>query len=558
MLQLEDLARQVVRSGQDAKWNQLNTVLDHPLMIDAHGNRRKLVVFSEFKDTLSYLSRRVRNRLGRDEAVVEIHGSVKREERRKIVHAFMNDPEILVLIANDAAGEGVNLQRAHLMVNYDLPWNPNRLEQRFGRIHRIGQQEVCHLWNLVAKDTREGEVYVRLLEKLEVERQALGGKVYDVLGRLFEQKALRELLMEAIRYGSDPEVKARLNQVVDGAVDRKRLEVLLEQRMLVRNAMDTSRVRAIKEDVERAHARRLQPHFIQAFFLDAFPRLGGRIHRRETGRFEITHVPASVRERDRHIGQGAPVLKRYERVCFDKDMVDQTPRAELICPGSALLDATIDLILERHGEVMKRGAVLVDDDDPGLTPRLLFYLEHAVQDGQRLRLGDFLTISKRLQFVEVGPDGVYRNAGSAPYLDYRPATATEQLLIEPDLYAAWLQQDWDHEVMHYAIAHVVPGHVEEVKAQRLAHIDKVERQVKARLTREITYWDRRAQDLKERERAGKPTRLPARVAEDRADKLTERLQHRQDDLQKERHIMPGSPQVRGGALVIPRGLLEQR
>ena len=127
---------------------------------------------------------------------------------------------MLVLVANDAAGEGVNLQRAHLMVNYDLPWNPNRLEQRFGRIHRIGQEEVCHLWSLVAKDTREGEVYHRLLEKLEAERKALGGKVFDVLGLLFEKKPLRELLMEAIRYGSDPEVRARLHREVDDAVDR--------------------------------------------------------------------------------------------------------------------------------------------------------------------------------------------------------------------------------------------------------------------------------------------------------------------------------------------------
>jgi len=120
---LEDLARDVVRSGQDAKWNQLNSILDDPLMTDENGHRRKLVVFSEFRDTLAYLSRRVRNRLGRDEAVVEIHGSVTREERRRVVHSFMNDPEVLVLIANDAAGEGVNLQRALGARRFRTPWS---------------------------------------------------------------------------------------------------------------------------------------------------------------------------------------------------------------------------------------------------------------------------------------------------------------------------------------------------------------------------------------------------------------------------------------------------
>ena len=554
---LEDLARGVVRSGQDAKWNQLNTILDDPLMTDENGHRRKLVVFSEFKDTLAYLGKRIRNRLGRDEAVVEIHGSVTREERRRVVHSFMNDPEVVVLIANDAAGEGVNLQRAHLMINYDLPWNPNRLEQRFGRIHRIGQREVCHLWNLIAKDTREGDVYVRLLQKLEVEREALGGKVYDVLGQLFEQKALRDLLMDAVRYGSDPETKARLEQAVDGAVNHEQLQQILAERALVNDSMDTSRIEAIREDMERAFARRLQPHYIQAFFLDAFPRLGGKIHRRETGRWEISHVPQAVRERDRHIGMGAPVLKRYERVCFEKDRVDEQPRAELVCPGSPLLESTIDLILERHGELMKRGSVLVDDNDPSETPRLLFYLEHGIQDGRVTRRGEPLTISRRMQFLEVSADGEYRQVGAAPYLDYRPTTASDDALLTPQLDAEWLKRDWEQDVLAFAAANVIPAHLEEVRSARIKQVEKVEREVKARLVREVNYWDRRAQDLKARERSGRDSRLSASVAQERAESLADRLKSRMAELEKERHIIPGAPQIKGGALVIPRGLLER-
>ncbi len=555
---LEELARNVVRSGEDAKWNQLDSILDDPLMVDEHGNRRKLVIFTEFKDTLEYVARRIRNRLGRDEPVVVIHGGVTRDERRKVVHSFMNDPTVQVLVANDAAGEGVNLQRAHLMVNYDLPWNPNRLEQRFGRIHRIGQREVCHLWNLVAKDTREGMVYTRLLAKLEAEREALGGKVFDVLGQLFEQTALRNLLMDAIRYGQDPEVQARLDQAVDGAVDHGRLMALLEGRALAHNKMDTSRIQAMREEMERAHARRLQPHYVQALFLDAFERLGGRIHRREPGRWEITHVPAAIRQRDRHIGMGAPVLKRYERVCFDKKHVDATPRAELICPGSPLLDSVLDLVLERHGDVLKRGAVLIDDQDPSDRARLLFTLEHAIQDGRRTRTGQLQVISKRLQFVSVDEGGEWRGIGAAPYLDLRPASEDELAVLSPDLDAAWLRRQWGQEAMGYAIRHLVPAHQQEIKTTRLEQIDKVEQQVKARLTKEIAYWDRRAQDLREKESAGKRTRLPAKVAAGRADELSDRLRQRLDELDKERRIMPAPPVVRGGCLVIPAGLLAKR
>ncbi|RMH20847.1 MAG: DUF2075 domain-containing protein, partial [Acidobacteria bacterium] len=371
--QLEAQARGVRRSGADAKWQELNSILDDPRMVDEHGHRRKLIIFTEFRDTLSYLAGRVRTRLGRHEAVVEIHGGVQRQARRAVVEAFMNDPEVEVLIANDAAGEGVNLQRAHLMVNYDLPWNPNRLEQRFGRIHRIGQQEVCHLWNLVARDTREGDVYSRLLTKLEVERESLGGKVFDVLGQLFEEHPLRHLLMDAIRYGEQPEVRARLERAIDEAVNPHHLRQLLERRALVQDAMDLRQVQAIRADMERAHARRLQPHFIQAFFLEAFRHLGGRLHRREEGRFEISHVPAVIRQRDRLLARGTPVAARYERVCFEKERVDAQPRAYLVCPGSPLLDATIDVVLERHRELLRRGAVLVDERDPGEGPRLLFY-----------------------------------------------------------------------------------------------------------------------------------------------------------------------------------------
>src|SRR5207244_411681 len=135
--------------------------------------------------------------------------------RMKAQEAFRHDPEVRVLVATDAAGEGINLQRAHLMVNYDLPWNPNRIEQRFGRIHRIGQTEVCHMWNLVAVETREGEVYKTLLEKLEKQRESLGGQVFDVLGQVFTEQSLRDLLIRAVRYGEQPDVRARLTQVVE-------------------------------------------------------------------------------------------------------------------------------------------------------------------------------------------------------------------------------------------------------------------------------------------------------------------------------------------------------
>lgn len=218
---LEKMANDVRVSGVDRKWDELSSLLqDNQAMYGEDNQREKLIIFTEHKDTLNYLAGKIRALLGDDEAVVTIHGGMLRDERRKTEQLFKQDVGVRILIATDAAGEGINLQRAHLMINYDLPWNPNRLEQRFGRIHRIGQTEVCHLWNLVANETREGYVFQRLFLKLEEERQALGGKVFDILGKVsFDNKSLRDLLIEAVRYGNDPEVRARLNRVVDKSLD---------------------------------------------------------------------------------------------------------------------------------------------------------------------------------------------------------------------------------------------------------------------------------------------------------------------------------------------------
>jgi hypothetical protein len=555
---LEAQARELRRSGQDRKWTELDAILDHPLMTDTAGNRRKLIVFTEPRDTLAYLADKIRTRLGRHEAVVEIHGGIGREDRRKAVEAFTHDKRVLVMVANDAAGEGINLQRAHLMVNYDLPWNPNRLEQRFGRIHRIGQTEVCHLWNLVAKNTREGEVYARLLEKLEAARHALGGRVYDVLGRLFQGMELRDLLVEAIRYGEQPEVKARLFEKLDAAVDQQRLLDLLAERALVRDHLTVAQVAEIRDAMERAEARRLQPHYVESFFLEAFRHLGGQMHRRESGRWEITRVPGAIRERDRQIGRMEPVWERYERVCFEKDRADGPPVAAYLCPGHPLLDATLDLVLERHRDLMKRGAVLVDDADDGEDIRALFYLEHAVQDGRIGRGGHQLVVSQRLQFVEIDGSGAVRDGGAAPYLDYRPIRPEERATAADRLAAGWLTQNLESRVMAHAVTRLVPGHVEEVRARRLPEIAKVEAEVQARLKREIIYWDNRAEDLRAQERAGRPAgRLNAGQAAARAQDLADRLERRLAELARERDITALPPVVLGGALVVPAGLLRQ-
>ena len=581
---LEAVAQGVRRAGRDTKWRELasllGTIFTATGPVDRVGEveppyggreisrptpspHQKLVLFTEHRDTLRYLRERITTRLGREGSIVVIHGGIGREERLAAQEAFRHDPQVQVLLATDAAGEGINLQRSHLMVNYDLPWNPNRLEQRFGRIHRIGQTEVCHLWNLVADDTREGDVYRRLLEKLEQARQALGGQVFDVLGKLeFEGRPLRDLLLRAIRYGERPEVRARLDTAVDQALDRAALQDLLEERQLVHDAMDATRVHRVREEMERAEARRLQPHYIESFFREAFRRLGGAARQREARRYAVTHVPAPIRSRDRATGVGEPVLPRYERIVFEKPLVAPPgePPAAFVCPGHPLLDAVIDLTLERHRDLPKRGAILVDEGDGGAAPRVLFSIEHALQDSSIARSGERRVISKRVLYVEIDAEGVSRHLHYAPYLDYRPLAeddpTVEAIIAREE--CAWISRDLEQTAQAYAVAHVVPDHVKEIRDARLALIGKTESAVKDRLIKEISYWDHRAEQLKLDESVGKiGARLNSGEARRRADALQLRLRRRLESLKREAQVSPRPPVVLGGLLVVPRGLVDR-
>jgi len=557
---LEKLADETRQSGEDRKWRELSNLLQDKSagMYDAEGLREKLIIFTEHKDTLNYLVDKIGRLLGNHGAVVSIYGGTTRDQRRKIEEEFKHNPEVKILVATDAAGEGVNLQRAHLMINYDLPWNPNRLEQRFGRIHRIGQKEVCHLWNLVANETREGDVFQRLFDKIERERQALGGKVFDVLGKLtFDEKQLRDLIVEAIRYNNSEEARSRMEETMDATFDREKLLLLLRQNALTDDVADASRIMEVREEMERAEARKLQPYFIESFFRNAFEILGGHMVKREQGRFAVLKTPFEIRNR----GTREPIASKYERVCFDKKYCDVPgkPKAQLIAPGFALLDATSDLIRERYSNVLKQGTIFVDETDFGQTARLLFYVETAVQDGVSTENGTQRVISRNVSFIELQENGAAVDAGAAPYLDYRPLREEEKEPARAFLETQdWLKDDLEERVQAFVVANVASKLFSQIKEKRLKQVAKIRDAVRKRLTSEIRYWEHRYVELSNDVEEGKPNaKVNADLARRRADDLENRLRAREIELDKTSDVSARAPLIRGGALIIPRGLFDR-
>ncbi|MXW61888.1 MAG: DUF3883 domain-containing protein [Acidimicrobiaceae bacterium] len=579
---LVELADRVRSSREDTKWVQLRDLLRSgrfaaPNTGNGSGDDgaledtavHKLIVFSEHKDTLTYLEERIAAELGRPEAVVVIHGGIKRHDRRAIQDRFRVDPTAQVLVATDAAGEGVNLQVANMMVNYDLPWNPNRIEQRFGRIHRIGQSRPCHMWNLVAHETREGQVFQRLFDKIEQQRGVFGDQVYDVLGDSQINVSLRELLMQAIRSDADPAHAIWMDEVIEGDIGVQ-LEGVLKERALVSGVGDPAANDEIRRAMAVARARRLLPWFVETFFSTALRLYGGRITGRESGRFEITRVPAAVRAAaDPALG---PVHDRYSRVTFDKAHIEPdrsrsdsggtttnpaaNVQAELVSPGSPLLTAVLRKVRKDHGETLRRGAILVDPKDSSVEPRLLVFLDHSVTDGRMVH-GSRQVVSRRFQYVEIDRHGSARDPGGQPYLNYGSLNEEQEALLEGRLDLDWAGHTAEVGARDWAIEKMANPHFQEVRTVVNNRIARVENAVRERLEAEIRYWDMRTEEIKAQEISGGKPRLNSGNARARADALVARLAQRRLELASEADLHNGPPTVVGASLVVPQGLLDQ-
>ncbi|MGW9502025.1 helicase-related protein [Streptomyces albidoflavus] len=550
LARLEEIAQQVRASGEDRKWQELRSLVlkaREDGLSGANRTPRKIIIFTEHRDTLDYLAGRITTLLGGDaDAVRTIHGGTARQARREIRTKFTNDPRCHVLIATDAAGEGLNLQAAHLMVNYDLPWNPNRIEQRFGRIHRIGQREVCRLWNLVASETREGQVFQRLLAKIEQQRRAYGGKVFDVLGEnAFADEPLRDLLMRAIRYGEQPEVRAYLDQVIDKSV-ADGLQELIKERALATPELGLDELAELRRQMDEARARRMQPHFVQAFVMESLRALGGRASKREKDRFELTQVPAALREGRRTISP------RYARITFEPSavVIPGRPDAELIAPGHPLMDAITTEILNRYGEALTRGATFLDRTIT--TPQLVFALLEELSDGHGT------AISKRFEYVSVLPDGAAHPAGPAPYLDLSLPTDLDleqntalALAIHSELSSTWLANGVEKIAQNWAIQHGLPEHRAEIVARVAPTVERTRKLVRQRLLAQMNYWDGESIKLAEAQAAGKKIRISPATARDRARSLEARLERRQNELDLEAQVNVRPPQIISAALVLP-------
>jgi len=368
-----------LRNHNEAKFSELLSVLDSNDII--RKDDEKLIIFTEYKDTLKKLAERLADK---GYIVTTIDGSMDVDRRKQSQQDFRNRAKIMV--ATDAAGEGINLQFCRYLINWDIPWNPNRLEQRMGRIHRYGQKDDVHVFNLVATNTREGSVLNKVLTKLDVMRDQMGqDRVYDVIDELLEGIPLLDLLERSIDEDNSSSLEIETDKYLgDDLNDRAEELINLQKKQSLSSHLDLREARKLRDDSDE---NRLQPCFIQRYFTKAYHTAGGTII--EDKYFPVFHigiVPSEILETARQTRLS--ISGKYDTpFVFDKKLVSvasRTPVPEhtkLLGPGHPLFDALIEWSIGRARDAFTKGVKVVD---PNIAQSQRIWLVHSsIEDGRR-------------------------------------------------------------------------------------------------------------------------------------------------------------------------------
>ena len=525
-------AKMIIDRGDEVKLRRFKEAFDALL---AQEPEAKVLIFTESRDTLTYLERRLRDW---GYSTCTIHGGMPLEDRIEAEWVFKNKAQVMV--ATEAAGEGINLQFCHLMINYDIPWNPNRLEQRMGRIHRYGQTHEVTIFNLVAADTREGRVLNRLFEKLKEIRAALGSdKVFDVIDELFPGRNLAQLLTEAAANARTLEEILREIEVSVDEAYLQEVRIRLGESLAQRH-IDYTRMREMNA---RAREQRLIPEYTQAFFQRAWRRLGGVIRpRKEVGRegyFVIEKVPASIRElakRDEFRRRFGTLQRRYPLVTFDKELAMRDAKAEFLAFGHPLFEAILQWAEEKLLPHLQQGATFLDPD--GRMNGVLLFFEGKISDGT----GE--VVGKRLFALYVPRTGEALTAISPAIIwDLAPAehpAEAEAIDVEA--------------LRSQALVWLIP-HLEAYRAELLA-----ERRRQATIKRKygleslrhlISELDRELIHLQARALEGEEVQLPIRNKQQQKERYLQAMRELKAQLERETQLTLETPKFLSALRVLP-------
>lgn len=543
-------AASVMASGEESKLRALRECLAGAQFSELTDGRGKLLIFTEHRDTLNYLRRNLEEW---GYSTCEIHGGMQALQRRDAAERFHQ--EVQVCIATEAAGEGINLQFCHLMINYDMPWNPNRLEQRMGRIHRIGQQSDVHIFNFVATNTVEGEILDRLFKKLDSIRSQLGERVFDVVGQLLALNDLRleDMLREAaLNPAQKDEYLGQIEQLSSEQLTQ------LEEATGVALAVSQVDLSWVRGTDIRSQEMRLMPEYVEKFFLRAAEREKMRVRQRADGLFAVEHVP--VRLRDQHLSTarryGVPA-QEYRKLTFNKELMQREEHVDavLLSPGHPLFAALSDRLLADLEPVQGKPAVFVD---ARVTENYAvhFFEVQIVSEEPAMHTVQGNTEDARTQvlyatLVAVLERDGHREQAPADLLhDLTPlpedATVLEACMPQaPDPQAIAALEQWVRFRVQFPLKQQQAGERQRLLQIRREYIDKMFDEQLKRVQRRYIALSQRMQ------RGDEAARLARSEAERRYKELQQRQREKLAELTRLEVVREGAVRYLGTALVLP-------
>lgn len=531
-------AKKIIEGEGEVKLGQLREAMEEGWRrVEEMGGNRKILIFTESRDTLEYLVERIG---GWGYRVNFIHGGMSMEERVRAEGVFRQEGEVMV--ATEAAGEGINLQFCHIMINYDIPWNPNWLEQRMGRIHRYGQQKDVYIFNLVVEDTREGMVLSKVLDKLEEIRDKLGSdRVFDVIGEVFEGRNLSQLILEALTNAkSMEEILKELDIRPDEGYLARVREVLEES--LATRFIDYTR---IKEISERAREYRLIPEYVEEFFRRVFQEMGGRLRQfggrgGEEGVMGIEFIPHEVRrigERVEFRNRYGEMLRRYSKVTFDKEVSFRRPEVEFISFGHPLFEAVLEWISANWREEMARGALFRDPS--GMLDGYIWFYVGEVRDGKGEVAGRrIVAIYEAFSSSGELESGRVREVNPAILWDLLPSGGEAEVLE-------------DRDRLVFRAVELVERYKGEILEERLREAEVKRKYGLKSLEYLIGRLDEELMDLYERQEGGEKVELPIRNKEEQK-RLYEAARKRlREEIERELSLSVSTPELLTVVRVVP-------
>lgn len=470
--ELFDMAQTLYhRKQEEKKFQELQELLKSNGVLE---NGEKLVIFTEHKDTLLYLEERLTKSGGY--RVATIHGGKNVDERRTAQWDFAK-PDTQILLATDAAGEGINLQFCRLLINWDIPWNPNRLEQRMGRIHRYGQKQDVLVFNMVASNTKEGNVLERLLSKLDIIREGMGDdRVYDVIQDVLEGVGL-DAIINSVFNGKETELNRFLAQD-DEVLKLKFREKIKEQKdKLAHSAVDFKDARILKENSDE---KRLQPIYIRLFFEKAFRNLGGAFTELRKSIFRIDKMPDAVIAELKHTYKIHFDAIKSIQFCFDKQIfldyqsIGDLGKVYYLNPGNPLFDSLITVVRNQYREDMIKGTVLISPDDK--EGYFAFFVKSQIRDNRPNKAYDSIA-DERLLLVYQTTDNSFYMTSPAKFIDLRTPVDFAKPITPPESIDTNAVVNWSYENITMQQFEDTKAHVAKDAADRRGYLESAFTQV---------------------------------------------------------------------------------